>query len=47
MKIQNKDLVKFEKEIGDKSHLHLHENFITLTIKSFLKKNVEEMRISP
>lgn len=31
-----------EDKLADKSHLHLHENFISLTVLCFLEKNVDE-----
>jgi hypothetical protein len=34
--------VKLEKEIASKTHLHLHENYISYTVLCFLEKNIEE-----
>lgn len=43
--LKGEDLISFEKKLSDKSRLHLHENFITMTVLCFLKRNVEEQRI--
>jgi hypothetical protein len=44
--IKDEELVKYEEEIADKSHIHFHENWVSLTVLCFTVKNIEEMRIS-
>ena len=43
---QAADLAAFEEKIADKSHIHLHHNFVSMTCLCFLKENVVKYRFS-